>query len=28
MGFGFVVSDRLWDPSGRRNEAAKRVPNL
>ncbi len=28
MGFGFVVDDRLWDPSGKRNEAAKRLPNL
>jgi hypothetical protein len=28
MGFGFKAGDRLWDPSGRRNEAAKRVPNL
>ena len=26
LGFGFVVGDRLWDPSGRRNEAANRVP--
>ena len=28
MGFGFNVGDRLWDPSGRRSEAAKRVPKL
>ena len=28
MGFGFVVVDRLWDPSGQRSEAQKRVPNL
>jgi len=28
MGFGFHAADRLWDPTGRRNEAAKRVPNL
>lgn len=28
LGFGFVVRDRLWDPSGKRNEAAARVPNL
>jgi hypothetical protein len=27
-GFGFVVSDRLWDPSGLRSEAEKRLPNL
>ena len=27
-GFGFRVADRHWDPSGRRSEAAKRVPNL
>lgn len=27
-GFGFRVADRLWDPSGRRSEAAKRVPKL
>lgn len=28
LGFGFAVGDRLWDPSGKRSEAAKRVPNL
>ena len=28
MGFGFVIGDRLWDPSGKRTEASKRVPNL
>jgi len=28
MGFGFVVSERVWDPLGKRNEAAARVPNL
>ena len=28
LGFGFVVVDRLWDPSGKRSEAEKRVPNL
>jgi hypothetical protein len=28
MGFGFVVSERVWDPHGKRNEAAARVPNL
>jgi hypothetical protein len=27
-GFGFRVADRHWDPSGKRAEAAKRVPNL
>lgn len=27
-GFGFRVWDRHWDPSGRRTEAAKRLPNL
>lgn len=28
LGFGFQVGDRLWDPSGRRSEAAMRVPKL
>ncbi len=28
LGFGFQVGDRLWDPSGRRSEAAQRVPKL
>jgi len=28
LGFGFRVEDRRWDPSGKRNEAAKRLPNL
>lgn len=28
MGFGFVVSERVWDPLGKHNEAATRVPNL
>jgi hypothetical protein len=28
QGFGFNVADRLWDPSGKRSEAAKRVPKL
>jgi len=28
LGFGFNVGDRLWDPSGRRSEAAMRVPKL
>lgn len=28
LGFGFRVGDRLWDPSGRRSEAAMRVPKL
>ena len=28
MGFGFVVSERVWDPLGKRSEAATRVPNL
>ncbi len=28
QGFGFHVGDRLWDPSGQRSEAAKRVPKL
>lgn len=27
-GFGFRVGDRNWDVSGRRAEAAKRLPNL
>ncbi len=27
-GFGFRVDDYLYDPSGRREEAAKRLPNL
>lgn len=27
-GFGFRVEDRLWDPSGKRSEAEKRVPKL
>ena len=28
MGFGFVVADRVWDPLGKRSEAAERVPKL
>ncbi len=28
LGFGFRVADRLWDPTGRRSEAEKRVPRL
>jgi hypothetical protein len=28
LGFGFRVAERHWDPSGRRAEAAKRVPKL
>lgn len=28
LGFGFRVGDRHWDVSGRRAEAAKRLPNL
>ena len=27
-GFGMRVADRLWDPSGKRSEAAKRVPKF
>ncbi len=27
-GFGYVVTDRLWDPSGRRQEIAKTLPKL
>ena len=27
-GFGFRVGDRHWDGSGRRADAAKRLPNL
>jgi hypothetical protein len=27
-GFGFRVEDGLWDPSGKRSEASKRVPKL
>ncbi len=27
-GFGYIVTDRLWDPSGRREEIARTLPKL